>query len=81
MTNPNANEPAYPVLYITWQPQLGAYDTHLHPGLTKREEFAKAAMQGILSSSHVSETPSPEYVRDQAYKYADAMLAKPKEGK
>lgn len=52
----NADEPAFPFEHCT--------------GLTKREEFAKAAMQGILAN--------PEYrgdVVDYAICKADEMLA------
>lgn len=45
----------------------------LHSGLTKREMFAMAAMQGILSN------PNDRYTYDQlaghAVNYADALLA------
>lgn len=38
MSTSNANEPAFPH-HAGWE----------HKGLTKREEFAKAAMQGLLA--------------------------------
>lgn len=54
-------EPAYP--------RAG----HYHCGLTKREAFAMAAMQGSLS--HPQQDGDPEHVVMWAVKYADALLA------
>ena len=60
----NADKPAYPVSHLEakWQ-----------PGLTKREEFIKAAMQGLCAN--------PEYqgladsIKIDAIAIADATLA------
>lgn len=52
-------------------------------GLTKREQFAMAAMQGILSSpletdklSHAANKSLKMFVVEQAVAIADALLAK-----
>lgn len=57
------HEPAYPV-----PPGCG-----FQHGLTKREAFALAAMQGSLS--HPQQNGDPESVAMWAVKYADALLA------
>lgn len=48
-------------------------DGSAHERLTKREEFAKAAMQGYLSNPHYTGTDL-SYIRDLSYKHADVML-------
>ena len=65
----NADMPAMPI-------ELdgnGQYAPVAYTGLTKREMFAMAAMQGILSN------PNDRYTYDQlaghAVNYADALLA------
>ena len=43
----------------------------VYHGLTKREEFAKAAMQGLLAAGRLS---TAEFIKNLSYNYADAML-------
>lgn len=45
-----------------------------HSGLTKREDFAKAAMQGFISAGG-NGMPSYEEVASLAVTYADVLLA------
>lgn len=45
-------------------------------GLTKREEFAKAAMQGLLSNPVITETPDHgSFIAMVAVWHADFLLA------
>lgn len=44
-------------------------------GLTKREEFAKAAMQGLCANSIPGRHNIPENLAHEAVNYADALLA------
>ena len=43
-------------------------------GLTKREEFAKAALQGLLSGDDISYL-TPATASKSAVEYADALIA------
>ncbi len=57
----NSETPAYPIITYT---MINDY------GLTKREEFAARAMQGILSLGLLSK----EKVANASLEYADALL-------
>jgi hypothetical protein len=86
------NEPAYPQMH-TIIPE-NEDNPHVHRrfnGLTKREEFAKAAMQGILANGWLivranidgklqAESTHPEDVAKQAKRHADALLAELERG-
>ena len=48
--------------------------TGLLGGLTKREEFAKAAMQGILSNPSEEMPQAPQKVAEFAVRNADALI-------
>lgn len=70
----NANEPAMPI----FDDAVESYSRKIYLGLTKREMFAMAAMQGLCHATnsegvwqHDSKT-----VAVVAVKYADALLAK-----
>ena len=66
MSTQLGSEPAYP--------PPSAFPTAT--GLTKREEFAKAAMQGILAHTRdVQWVMPPEQVAKLAVQHADALLA------
>lgn len=45
-------------------------DSEMEPGMTLRDYFAAAIMQGLMASQYQVEDPYPIY----AYKIADAML-------
>lgn len=46
------------------------------PGLTKREEFAKAALQGMVANQQIYDGGGGEdFVASAAVKLADALLA------
>jgi hypothetical protein len=64
------NEPAYP---LAWTDIHG--DDQREYGLTKREEFAKAALQGLLSNV-AGRCPHTEwsYLVPEAVSLADALL-------
>ncbi len=71
MSNPNDNDPAYPV------PHFARPDGHVDygfSGLTKRELFAARAMQGILANSGCRANTYEVYAIDSV-RYADALLA------
>ena len=44
-------------------------------GLTKREVFVKAAMQGLLANSESGSALSPEDLAHWSIRHADALLA------
>lgn len=67
------NEPAYPS--CVWVGDSHAGHTQ---GLTKREEFAKAAMQGILAGGWNVHEFGASYL---ALQHANAMLAELEKGK
>ena len=66
MTKPDGG-PAFPIVY---QHADGSPDWI--DGMTLRDYFAAAALQGLLAES---EWPSVEGAASAAYQYADAMLA------
>ncbi len=67
----NADMPAMPVLYAP--NQHGGMERCGTNGLTKREAFAMAAMQGLCVSSGRYSTPQD--MAHAAVKAADALLA------
>ena len=80
MSNPNDNDPAFPI------PHFARPDGHVDygfSGLTKRELFAAIAMQGILANPDCNAKTYEAYAVD-GVRYADALLAelaKPREVK
>lgn len=60
----NPNDPAF----INYDPRMGATGTS--QGLTKREEFAKAAMQGMIMARFTD----PHLIAEWALGQADAMI-------
>lgn len=69
MTNPN--DPAFPA-----EPKTQNYMGITYRGMTKREEFAKAAMQGLCANpdEHIGNA-SPELRAKWACNEADALIA------
>ena len=67
----NADMPAMPIELSGF----GLYAPEAHYGLTKREMFAMAAMQGILASLTDDADISPEGLARSAVRNADALLA------
>lgn len=65
----NGNEPAYPHLHDSCQ-QVNSSEHW--PGLTKREVFVKAAMEGLLARYGGSELPAD--IAKWAIEYANAVL-------
>lgn len=80
MNKITGNEPAYPLQDKDEQDRLCSPKF----GLTKREVFARAAMQGILSNSDYTITLSNQFsgekfneaVATDAVSYADALIDK-----
>lgn len=77
MTHPN--EPAMPT--FEYDPSIKA-QTQISIGLTKREELAKAAMQGIAANPELvkllrvlPESQRHQYIAETALKTADALIA------
>lgn len=67
MSNPN--DPAYPQLEI-----MGDGKTREWPGMTTRQEFVKAAMQGLCANPILCDV-SEFAIAEQAVRHADAALA------
>ena len=63
----NGDLPAMPIELSGF----GQFAPESHTGMTKREQFAMAAMQGILSTMIMR----PEDAAEKAVKYANALLA------
>jgi hypothetical protein len=65
---------AFPFIEPEQDDNIKAY----HPGMTMRDEFAKAAMQGAIAhglfNADKASSDYAEYVATVAYVYADAML-------
>lgn len=67
----NKNSSAFPFL------ESGNPDESISPGLSKREIFAMAAMQGLLAGRWASDERvdcSPETISTLAVEHADALL-------
>lgn len=74
-TTPNDGGPAFPLADIEWHPERKHNN-----GMTLRDYFAAAALQGLLASSSVGDSlAEPDYAV-AAYLQADAMLAERIEG-
>jgi hypothetical protein len=71
MKNTNGNLPAMPQTHSDNLCQQTGTAKAEHAGLTKREMFAMAAMQGILSCGNYTYV----HAASDAVKYADALLA------
>jgi hypothetical protein len=65
----NGDKPAYAHCMV--DPSSGA--SLIEPGLTKREMFAMAAMQGILSG-HMASEGREQSIADQSVRMADELL-------
>jgi hypothetical protein len=65
----NPNDPAFGHPYLS--AETGEF-TYTEPGLTKREYFAAAALQGMLGD-HERNGTFADYARD-ALKFADALV-------
>ena len=61
--------PAYPVKY---QDGAGGYEQA--DGISIRDYFAAAAMQGLMAYP-IPASPTPDVIAEWAYEQADAMLA------
>lgn len=73
MSADNSSAPAFP-----GSEKNGDGSHHYsHPGLTKREEFARSAMQGMVTGYWTTDACglSPEEISEHAVGYADALLA------
>ena len=71
MSIANGNTPAMPIELAGF----GRFEPEAHVGLTKREMFAMAAMQGLLASLTPDDSFSPSELARAAVLNADALLA------
>lgn len=62
------NEPAMPIV-------MGKESDQWYVGLTIRQQFAMAAMQGMLTNMGLIDTVNWEWIAGQAVKQADALIA------
>jgi hypothetical protein len=65
----NSNMQAFPFIEPHEDDNIKAY----HPGMTMRDEFAKAALQALIPLSNGDDGEILEAAED-AYSYADAMM-------
>jgi hypothetical protein len=72
----NADMPAAPIVNSEGAPTLGVNctDAHFAMGLTKREAFAMAAMQGLLTNASLYACTEKDTAK-AAVLHADALLA------
>ncbi len=57
-----------------WHPDMRCDPALTPPGLTVRDYFAAAALQGYLSGWNSDIEPSENITAEDCYKFADAML-------
>ena len=78
----NGDMPANPVDFTYEQDVSDTCKTvhEMHTGLTKREEFAKAAMQGFLASYGQHDVEDFREIAADSVNAADALLAALEEG-
>ena len=72
-TSKNADMPAMPIEFIGF----GLYRPEAFGGLTKREEFAKTAMMGLLSNPYMIDSVtnvSIDFIVDASILIADKIL-------
>lgn len=74
-TKPNDGGPAYP-MHV---PAHSGFGPHEHPGMTLRDHFAGLAMQGMFYHPALWDN-SPGTHAQNAYAYADSMLAEREKG-
>jgi hypothetical protein len=74
----NGDKPAYPVTLDWDNVQKKVITTTVKPGLSKREMFAMAAMQGLCANPNVSADKSKsdvaQFYASVAIKFADELL-------
>jgi hypothetical protein len=73
MTTKNADMPAMPQTNEDNMCRMTGIPKPLHSGLTKREMFAIAAMQGLLAK-HGDDDYSSDSIAKYAVAHADALL-------
>lgn len=73
MSNSNAEQPAFPEPFSTYNPKDGGIEHRSVSGLTKREYFAAMAMQGLLACPDVNGSQSELAI--DSIDFADALLS------
>ena len=73
MSTPNDGGEAFPTYYHDILPEIGPVVRETHPGMTLRDYFAAAALQGRLARCGHSGPWSD--IAQYSYEAADAMLA------
>lgn len=71
-TKTNDGGPAFPTYHHDILPEIGPHVRETLSGMTLRDYFAAAALQGMLAYYHGY---GSFYAAGTAYQYADAMLA------
>jgi len=67
---------AFALTHEEWNNDRNEYEIVTHGGLTKRDYFAAAALQGAIASfAGTDKIPTPDRFAEIAYAHADAMLA------
>lgn len=75
MSATNDGGPAFPhSLDWGWSEKLKRYEAVGFSGMTMRDYFAAAALQGMLAQRTSDYTPEIQYLSWYAYRTADAML-------
>ena len=70
MTTKNGDMPAMPQMHRDpWK------NYHLNGGLTKREEFARSCLVGLLAAPDLGEGFDSDFLVSAAVQYADKLLA------
>jgi hypothetical protein len=74
VSTPNDGGAAFPTYYHDILPEIGPHVREAFPGMTLRDYFAAAALQGMMA--HQSYQGSFGQIASKAYAVADAMVAK-----
>lgn len=70
----NANKPAYPLHSDYARQAINNCDDYMPNGLSKRERFAMAAMQGLVSWDGLHTTQDIQKKAQQSVMIADTLL-------
>ena len=71
----NDGGPAFAYEHKEWDADDREWRTHfIHPGMSLRDYFAAAALQGMLAAVEDKSDMDPTYVATAAYVWADKML-------
>ena len=74
MTTKNGDMPAMPAGETKWAGDAGITSL-ANPGLTKREEFARSCLVGLLAAPDLGDGFNSDFLVSAAVQYADKLLA------